>query len=91
MLSSLFLSFREGLEAALVIGIILIQLNKTKKTSLSKAVYFGAIAGLIVSAIGGVIGFNEAKGMEEGGEEIVEGHHDAGSCRDDCLLYSMAA
>ncbi|RLQ93767.1 FTR1 family iron permease [Falsibacillus albus] len=73
MLSSLFLSFREGLEAALIIGIILVQLAKFNKTTLAKAVYFGAIAGLVVSAVGGVIGFNEAKEMEKAGEEIFEG------------------
>ncbi|RDI38480.1 FTR1 family iron permease [Falsibacillus pallidus] len=73
MLSSLFLSFREGLEAALVIGIILVQLAKLNKSSLSKAVYIGALAGLAVSAVGGVIGFNEAQELEEAGEEIFEG------------------
>ena len=73
MLSSLFLSFREGLEAALIIGIILAQLTKTNRKDLSSAVYIGAVAGLAVSLIGGFIGFNESKELEEASEEIFEG------------------
>ncbi|WP_442600017.1 FTR1 family iron permease [Neobacillus sp. D3-1R] len=73
MLSSLFLSFREGLEAALVIGIILVHLTKINRKDLKSTVYFGAIAGLAVSLIGGFIGFNESKEMEEASEEIFEG------------------
>lgn len=42
MFSSLFLSFREGLEAALVVGIILAYLFQTGRKDLAKFVYFGA-------------------------------------------------
>ncbi|HET6872369.1 MAG TPA: FTR1 family protein [Sporolactobacillaceae bacterium] len=73
MLDSLLLSLREGLEAALIIGIILIHLVKIDRKELAKFVYIGAILGFIVSAIGGAIGFSEAQETKEAGEEIFEG------------------
>lgn len=73
MLSSFFLSFREGLEAALIIGIILVQLVKIDRKELSKYVLFGALSGLIVSAVGGYISFNALQGMEEDVKELFEG------------------
>jgi high-affinity iron transporter len=73
MLDSLLLSLREGLEAALIIGIILVHLVKIDRKDLAKFVYIGALLGFIVSAIGGIIGFTEAQETEEVGEEIFEG------------------
>ncbi|MCM3007051.1 FTR1 family iron permease [Priestia koreensis] len=73
MTSSLLLAFREGLEAFLVIGIILTQLAKVNKKSLSRFVYIGATLGLIVSIVVGTVSFNEAKELEEGSEELFEG------------------
>ncbi|MDP4090366.1 MAG: FTR1 family protein [Bacillota bacterium] len=72
MLSSLLLSFREGLEAVLVVGIILTYLAQMNKQKLSKFVYVGVVAGLLISVIGGFISFNEAKELKEEGEEIFE-------------------
>lgn len=73
MIDSLFLSLREGLEAALIIGIILSQLVRLERKDLAKFVYIGAILGFIVSAVGGLIGFTEAQEAEEASEEIFEG------------------
>lgn len=73
MFSSMLLSFREGLEAVLVVGIILTYLAQIDKKRLSKFVLWGVLAGVLVSAIGGYIGFNEAKELEETGEELFEG------------------
>jgi len=73
MLDSLLLSLREGLEAALIIGIILSQLVRLERRDLAKFVYIGAILGFIVSAVGGLIGFTEAQEAEEASEEIFEG------------------
>ncbi|BCN31140.1 FTR1 family iron permease [Anaeromicropila herbilytica] len=72
MISSLFLSFREGLEAALIVGIILIYLHQSERKDLGKYVYYGAVLGLIVSIVGGFMGFREAKELGEEGEEIFE-------------------
>lgn len=73
MAGCLLLSLREGLEAALIIGIILAQLVRTGRKDLTKMVYIGALLGFIVSAVGGIIGFNEAQEAEKASEEIFEG------------------
>lgn len=73
MFSNMLLAFREGLEAVLVIGIILSYLVQIEKKSLSKFVLWGAITGLLVSFAGGYIGFKEAKELEETGEALFEG------------------
>ncbi|AZB44126.1 iron permease [Bacillus sp. FJAT-42376] len=73
MWSSLFLALREGLEAALIIGIILIHTTKINRNDLKSSVYFGAGFGLIVSVIGGFIGFSGAQEMEGASEEWFEG------------------
>jgi high-affinity iron transporter len=72
MLSSLVLSFREGFEAVLVIGIILTYLKQTNKEKLVKFVYYGTMLGVLVAVIGGYIGFKEAKELEEEGEKLFE-------------------
>lgn len=72
MFSSLFLSFREGLEASLVVGIILVYLQQIKRKDLGRYVFYGAFLGLIVSVVGGFIGFREANELGEEGEEIFE-------------------
>ncbi len=51
MLPSALITFRETIEAALVIGIIFTVLKKTGQTSLRKYVWYGITAGIIVSAI----------------------------------------
>ncbi|MCL5987001.1 MAG: Fe-S-containing protein [Actinobacteria bacterium] len=49
MIESLVITLREGVEAALVVGIILAYLNKTGKTSLNRMVYLGLGAAVIAS------------------------------------------
>src|SRR4051794_17474920 len=73
MWSSLALSLREGLEASLIIGIILAHVTKIGRKDLKYSVFIGAAAGLIFSLVFGFIGFNEAKELEEESEEIFEG------------------
>lgn len=73
MLSSLLLSFREGLEAALVVGIILVQLSKMNRKNLTSTVYAGALVGFIVSCIVGFFGFQGAQRFDGEGTEIFEG------------------
>ena len=54
MFETLTITLREGIEAALVIGIILAYLGKTNKQALKKYVYAGiiaAVAGSIATAI----------------------------------------
>lgn len=70
MVSSLLLSFRESLEASLVVGIILIHLFQTGRKELAKFVYYGALSGVILSFIGGYIGFIKARELGKEGEEL---------------------
>jgi high-affinity iron transporter len=73
MLSSFFLSFREGLEAALIIGIILVQLAKINQKALSKIVLVGAISGFFISVAGGFLAFYMVQNLEDSSEVLLEG------------------
>lgn len=73
MFSSLILAFREGLEGALVIGIILAYLIQIGRKDLKKFVFSGAATGVLVSLIGGFLGFKEAEELAEASEKIFEG------------------
>lgn len=73
MLPSFLLSMREGLEAALIIGIVLGVLLKLRRSDLNQVVWLGAAAAALVSVLA-ALGLN-LLGMEfEGtGEQIFEG------------------
>src|SRR3989441_11959774 len=49
MFEALVVALREGIEAALVVGIILIYLRKTGRAALSRPVYWGLAAGILGS------------------------------------------
>jgi len=67
------ITFRETLEAALVIGIVLAYLAKTKNTKYNNIVYVAIAAG-IVASIGAAALFNTfAGGFEGTAEQIFEG------------------
>lgn len=53
-LPTFVITLREGVEAALVVGIVLALLNKAKQSRLNSWVYAGVVVGIIVSAL---IGF----------------------------------
>jgi high-affinity iron transporter len=55
MLASFLLSVREGIEAALIIGIVLGALRQMRRTDLSSAVWIGAISASILSILAGVL------------------------------------
>jgi high-affinity iron transporter len=73
MFSSLLLSLREGIEAALIIGIIIGALNKLHQEKLKPAVWRGVAIAVVLSIIFG-LGLNYI-GMEFSGqfEEVFEG------------------
>ena len=54
VLPTFVITLREGVEAALVVGIVLACLKKAKQTRLNRWVYLGVLAGIAVSAL---IGF----------------------------------
>lgn len=73
MLSALLITLREGLEAALIIGIILAYLSTTNNRQGFKPVWIGTSLAIVVSlAVGAVIYFS-AGSLEGKAEEIFEG------------------
>ena len=73
MISSFIITFREALEVALVVGIILGYLSKTKQTRYNKIVYLAISAGIILSVLTAIL-FNLLLGGFSGtAEQIFEG------------------
>jgi high-affinity iron transporter len=73
MLADFVITFRETLEAALIIGIILAYLVKTNRVKYNNIVYMG-IAAAIAASLAGAYAFNALAGGFEGrAEEIFEG------------------
>ncbi|MBF2029854.1 MAG: FTR1 family protein [Oscillatoriales cyanobacterium C42_A2020_001] len=54
VLPTFVITLREGVEAALVVGIVLACLQKAKRSYLDRWVYLGVVAGLLVSTLIGV-------------------------------------
>jgi len=73
MLSALLITFREGLEAALIIGIILAYLASTDNRDRFKPVWIGTILAVIVSLVAGAVIYFSAGKLEGRSEEIFEG------------------
>jgi high-affinity iron transporter len=64
-LPTFFVTLREGVEAALVVGIVLACLGKANQSQLNRWVYFGIFAGLLGSVLTGVIIFNSVAQIEQ--------------------------
>lgn len=73
MISSFIITFRETLEAALIVGIILAYLIKTKKERYNNVVYIGIVSAVVASLIGAFLFNILAGGFEGRAEEIFEG------------------
>ncbi len=73
MISSFIITFRETLEAALIIGIVLSYLIKTKQTRYNNIVYVGVLFGVIASIICALLFVNIAGGFKGRAEQIFEG------------------
>jgi high-affinity iron transporter len=73
MLASFLLALREGLEAALIIGIVLGALRKMSRAELAPAVWRGTIAASLVSIIAGVALTALGLSLEGPAEQIFEG------------------
>jgi high-affinity iron transporter len=73
MAPSFVLALREGMEAALIIGIVLSMLRKIERQNLKAAVWLGVISAIVVSALAS-IGLNWVGAEFEGqGEQLFEG------------------
>jgi high-affinity iron transporter len=73
MLPSFLLSLREGLEAALIVGIVLGALRQMRRSELAPPVWWGVAAASLVSIVAGVILTALGLGLEEPYEQIFEG------------------
>ena len=73
MLPTYLLSLREGLEAALIIGIVLGAVNKIRRNDLTPAVWLGTLSAVIVSILTAVILTGFGMSLEDEAEQIFEG------------------
>lgn len=73
MLPSYLLSLREGIEAALIIGIVLGALRQMRRTELIPAVWMGTFAAAALSILGGVLLTTLGLSFEGAAEQIFEG------------------
>lgn len=67
MLQAFVITLREGLEAFLIVAISLAYLRKTGRGELTRAVHWGIVAGVALSAAGGYLLFNAANQEALGG------------------------
>jgi high-affinity iron transporter len=72
LLSSYILSFREGLEAALIIGIVLGALRQARRRDLSNSVWFGAGGAALLSLITAVLLTHLGLELKDPAEAIFE-------------------
>ena len=73
MFASFLLSLREGLEAALIIGIVIGALRKIDRQELAPAVWSGAFSAAGLSLLGGILLSSFGLSLEGSAEEIFEG------------------
>ena len=70
MLSSFLIALREGVEAALVVGIVLVYLNRTGRAALTRWVW-GGVAAAVVSSLAVAIALERWKVSEDGFEGLM--------------------
>jgi FTR1 family protein len=70
LLSSFLIALREGVEAALVVGIVLVYLNRTGRAALMRWVW-GGVAAAVVSSLGVAIALDRWKVSEDGFEGLM--------------------
>lgn len=73
MLPGFLLSLREGLEAALIIGIVLGTLEKLNRSELGQHVWKGALSAVVVSLVTGGVLYSIGVSLEGAAEQIFEG------------------
>ena len=73
MLTSLLITLREGLEAALIVGIILAYLAKTRRSQLSRYAWLGVGAAVLASLSAGAAIYVTAGDLTGRGEQLFEG------------------
>lgn len=71
-IASFLITLRETIEAALILGIILTYISKTKQQKLNRDIWIGTILGIILSIVIGIL-FTYVLGSFEDYENIIEG------------------
>ncbi|NER81905.1 MAG: hypothetical protein F6K42_20535 [Leptolyngbya sp. SIO1D8] len=90
-LPTFFVTLREGVEAALVVGIVLACLSKAQQSHLNRAVYLGILAGLFGSLLTGIIIFKSVIQVKQGFptlEPIIEPLFDSLFCAIAIIMLS---
>src|SRR5260370_23727712 len=70
LLSAFLIALREGVEAALVVGIVLVYLNRTGRANLTRWVWGGVVAA-VVSSLAVAIALERWKVSEDGVEGLL--------------------
>lgn len=73
MISSSIITFREALEAALIVGIILSYLIRTHQEKYNNVIYIGIVSGVVASILGALLFVRLAGGFKGREEKIFEG------------------
>jgi len=73
MFPSLLLSFREGLEGSLIIGVLLGMIKKMEKQEYKTAIWAGTISAVVLSVLAGVLLNQIGTSLEGQAEAIFEG------------------
>ena len=73
MIPSFVLSLREGLEAALIIGIVLGALRRTGRTDLNRSLWIGVISAIVLSLLTALLLRGIGEELEGRSEQIFEG------------------
>jgi len=73
MLPTYLLSLREGLEAALIIGIVLGAVSKIRRTDLTSPVWLGTLSAIVVSILTALLLTAFGMSLEDTAEKIFEG------------------
>ena len=73
MVAALLITLREGLEAALIVGIVLSALRRVGRKGYSRPVWLGVVVAIVVSVAAGLLLNALGVAFEGRGEEIFEG------------------
>lgn len=72
-MAAFLVMLREGVEAAIIVAILLAYLNRIGRRSDARWIWGGAVAAVVVSLVAGVVLWNTVGGLEGDVEELVEG------------------
>ena len=72
-MAAFLVMLREGVEAALIVGILLAYVYRLGRRREAQWVWAGTISAALLSAIAGVVVFSTIGSLDEGAEEIAEG------------------